>query len=239
ILADDFDQSAACLGVSLDAAIGELLCDPLGESPLRDVVDEDLAGLAAGLRKSRILLQLLTNEREHGVGRRRGEVFGDRLDVGGFPALHVRDDDEALAGTKQAGRVTCCDRVGTSSVEGREELGRFVAYAVAQSADRALNLRTVTAEDQVDGLELGRHRGQAEAAARNPPASTRSSARVDWICAPGRLPATRAQVAMYAASQPLSQASIDAAAGATGAMAADANASASSGSIAGAARAFA
>src|SRR3954470_10554758 len=71
------------------------------------------------------------------------------------------------------------------------------------------------------------------------PATSSRSDRVDWTCAPGRPPATRAHAATYAASQPLSHASAVAADGANGATAAPVNATASSGAIAGAATALA
>src|SRR5439155_5379643 len=68
---------------------------------------------------------------------------------------------------------------------------------------------------------------------------TRRSALVEWICAPGRPPITRAHVAMYAASQPLIPASNEVSGGKIGAAMAEPNARASSGTIAGAASAFA
>src|SRR5580765_1731859 len=71
------------------------------------------------------------------------------------------------------------------------------------------------------------------------PAASSASAAHDLTCANGSPPITRAQPAMYAAHQPLSQDSADAAPGETGWTAALANASPSSGIIAGAASAFA
>src|SRR5947208_6068792 len=68
---------------------------------------------------------------------------------------------------------------------------------------------------------------------------SKRSARVEWIRAPGSPPMTRAQVAMYAASQPFVHARTDATGGTNGAASADANASPRSGTIAGAASAFA
>ena len=160
VLADDLDEQANRVRVDVHAAFGELLRHPLGDAAFRNVVDEDVARLRARLPERRVLLELGGDEREHGVGSGAREVRRDRLDVGGLPALDVLDDDEPAAAAEQAQRVARRDGVVTAGLERGEELDAVLADPVAQPPERALDLRPVAAGDQVDGLELGRHRGR-------------------------------------------------------------------------------
>ena len=80
-------SAATASGSRPDAGLLETLRDPRVGLPLRDVVSEHVAGLRAGLRQRRVLLQLLGDERQHGARRRRGEVLLDRLHVGCLPAV--------------------------------------------------------------------------------------------------------------------------------------------------------
>ena len=145
-----------------DAAVRELLRHPFGHASLRDVVDEQVSGLRARLGKCRVLLQLRCDQSEHGVRRGTAEVRGDRLRVRGLPALHLLDDHEPAAAAEEAHRVAGRDRVVAAGVVRGQELDALLPDPVAQTAERTVDLRPVSAGDQIDRLELRRrHLGQA------------------------------------------------------------------------------
>ena len=161
VLADQLDERAARLAGRLHAVAGELLGDPLRQLALAHLVDEELAGLRAGLRERRVLAELLGDEREHGVGRGRGQVLGDRLRVRRLPALDLFDDDEPAAAAEEPHRVAGRDRVVAGRVPRGEPLDRVLAEPVAEAAEGALDLRAVAAGEQVGRFELVRHERQA------------------------------------------------------------------------------
>ena len=109
----------------------------------------------------------------------------DLLHVGGLPALGLFDDHEPLA-AEEAHRVARRDHVLRRRVARVEMLGRVVADAVTQAAQRAHDLRPVAAGEQIGGLQLGRRH---DAKHRRQPGAPRSeqggrSARADLR--PGR-----------------------------------------------------
>ena len=109
VVSDDLDEQPHGVGIGLDAAPVELRRDPFGHTALRHVEDKDVAGLRAGFRERRVLLQLRGDECEHRVRRRAREVGSDSLGVGRLPALDLFDDHEPAA-TAEAGRASCTPR---------------------------------------------------------------------------------------------------------------------------------
>ena len=165
IVAHDLDQQARGFGVDADAAVPELLRHPIAHPPLRHVVHEHVAGLGARFRERGILLQLRRDEREHGVGSGARKVRRDRLRVRGLPAIDVLDDHEPAGAAEQAERVAGGNSVVTARLVRRQQLRCVLADAVAQPPQRAQDLRTVAAGDQIDRLELARrHRGTTSGA---------------------------------------------------------------------------
>ena len=161
VVADELDQGAGGLGGRLDPVARELLADPPRQLTLRDLVDQDNALLCQRLREGSVLAEAFADEREHRLGRGRRQIFGDRLSIGGLPALDLVDEHEPTAGREQAHRVAGGDRVVACGVPRREPLDRVLAEALAQPAERALDLRPVAAGEQVGRLELVRHSRQA------------------------------------------------------------------------------
>src|SRR5207237_4405666 len=97
---------SARVGVGPRAAAGELLRHPTGQVALaRRVVAKDVAGLGARLRERGVGLHALADEREHRPGSRASEIAGDRLRVGGAPALDALDDAEPRSPADEADRV--------------------------------------------------------------------------------------------------------------------------------------
>jgi hypothetical protein len=157
----DVDERATRLRVRLDASVGELSSDPLGQPPLRHVEHEDLACLRTRLGERRALLRLLADEHEDGIGRGRSQVGGNRLHIRRLPPVDVGNYHQPLSASEQPRRVAGSNGILAAHVEGREELRRLVSDSIPQASNRTLDLRTVAADDQVEGFELGRHRGQA------------------------------------------------------------------------------
>ena len=161
IVTDDLDQKPRRLRIDADLAVGELLRHPLRQPALGDVVDEHVSRLRACFRERGILLQFRRDQRQHRSRSGIGEVGGHAFRVGRLPTIDLFDDHEPAVATEQAERVARGDHVIAARVDGREQLRRFLADAIAQAPERALDLRPVAAGDQVDRLELARHRGAA------------------------------------------------------------------------------
>ena len=172
LLADVLDQERARVRLGLDAGLPEALGDPGDPASLGDVVEQQVAALRARLRDRRVLLHLEPDEREHGVGRGRRQVGGDRLDVGSLPAagrraarssfcaVDVGHDDEPRV-AEQAARVAERDDVGPARLERRDDLDRLGHEARPQALHRRLDLRPVAARDQVGGLQRRAARSRA------------------------------------------------------------------------------
>ena len=100
----------------------------------------------------------MADEREDGLGRRRGEVLGDRLRVGGLPPLDLVDQHQAAARGEQPHRIAGRDRVVTAGLSRREPLDRVVGEPLAEAVERAVDLRAVAARQQVGRFQrIGHH----------------------------------------------------------------------------------
>ena len=108
----------------------------------------------------------LTGEREHRTCGRALQVGGDDLDVNLAPPLDELDDHEPLSATEETEGVQRGRDVGAArelgSVSGDDLLDRAGVEPGTKSAERDSDLRQISADDQVDGLErLPGHRGGA------------------------------------------------------------------------------
>ena len=122
VFTDQLHQQGTGVGFGLDPGLTELLRHPGNATSLRDVEEQQVADLRACLGERRVLLHLEPDQGEHGIGRRRPEVRGDRLDVRCLPTARRRtllvllrpvdvcDDDESRIAEKAAG-VAERDRV--------------------------------------------------------------------------------------------------------------------------------
>lgn len=161
ILARELDERLASGPIGTRVQEGELLGHPFRDLALGHVEHEQFTGLRAGLRERRVLLHLLGDEGEDGVRRRGAQVFGDRLHVGRLPLLDRVDDHEAAACAEEPERVARSNRLLPARLGRRELLDRVFADPRPEAVESARDLRTVSAADQIDGLELLGHRRQA------------------------------------------------------------------------------
>src|SRR5262249_55731246 len=136
----------------------ELLGDPARQATLRDVPLEYLAAFRDRLDERCLGLELVRDQRQHGLGGGALEVAGDRLSIGCLPRMDAVDDDETAAVAEEAERVARRDRVLARGRLREQVLDRLLAEAVAQTAERPGDLRAVAAGQKVRGAKrLWRH----------------------------------------------------------------------------------
>ena len=171
VVSDELHELVAHGPLDLDAALRELLGDPLVELALRDFPLEHGARLRARLGERRVALRRVRDEAEDGAGRGRAEVLDDRVDVGLLPpareptavvgpAVDLGDEDEPAVAEQRARVARGDDVLAGRAVlaRGREALDGARLEVPAEPFEGPVDLGPVRAGDEVDGLEFGHRR---------------------------------------------------------------------------------
>ena len=164
VLTDELDERAARLAGRLDAVAGELLGDPLRQLALRAPRRRGARPSCAQAFASGDVLAAGSSrdEREHGVGRGRGEVLRDRLCVRRLPRARPRR--RATSRPPLAKRPIALQAATASS----PVVSRAESRSTASSPNRSRRRRrarsifgAVAAGEQIGRFELVRHERQA------------------------------------------------------------------------------
>ena len=140
----------------------ELLGDPALKTLLGDRELQDPSPLGARLPERRGLLDVLADEREHGVGRRISQIGAHGLDIGGLPTafaslvrvpppVDILDDDQARVAEK-ASCVAERDGALTGRVQRARHIDRLCGEMPAEPRKRRLDFGAVAACQQVHRL---------------------------------------------------------------------------------------
>ena len=122
IVSDELDEQTRDRRIHLDSKRRELPPDPAGQigsrASLRQVVDEQLAGLRDRLGERRVLSDSIAGEGQDRFRRRRFQVVEDRIDVGRLPTFDVLDDDEPSFADEEPERVAGSCDIRSAGLEG-------------------------------------------------------------------------------------------------------------------------
>ena len=157
VLADYIDEQAARVAIHAAPERAEAFGHPVRKLRLWDIEEEELARFRAGLRQRRVLLKPGTDQRQDGRGGRIAEVGRDRFHIRRLPALGVLDHDRSGADGEEAWCVAGRDGILSACVGCGEHFAAAFSHSRPEPAHRLLDLRTVGAGEEVDGLEVGRH----------------------------------------------------------------------------------
>ena len=164
VLTDVLDEQRTRVGLGFHARLPEAPRDPGDATLLRDLVQQHITGLRAGLGERGVLLHLQPDHREHAAWCGCREIGRNRLHIGCLPASRRRavvlllgavdlgDDDEPSVAEETA-RVAQRDHVGAGQLEGGNNLDRFGHEPGAQALHSGLDLGAIATRDQVGGLQ--------------------------------------------------------------------------------------